>query len=370
TNSQQTIPFPCFIHVAKVILLWLLLQFNAQMLANNPLGPEVEDRIMDGIEFTILNKFDEAEKIYRELTTQYPEEPMGYFYLAAVIQSEMLDREDYSRQAEFEGMIKTCIDKSVNLQKKRKGDPYLLFYEASAYLYRSFMQSKQGKWWPAYRSASRGANRLTKVLKADSSFYDAFLGIGSFKYWKSSKTKFVRWIPFIPDEREKGIRMVKKAVEKGAYVRFIARDQLAWILLDAGRTGEALQCARENYRLYPQSRFFRWTLVNIYDKAGDMENAYNLYQKLLVELRAMPENNHYNEIGCLLRMAEIDFARGNIAGANTLATEIMSLKLDSNIRKRARNKLKKALKLKKECEKALSHAVPQTGKTVLQNDDG
>ena len=348
-------------HLILVLLFCISIGY-----ALDPSQPEIKTRIVSGIELTILNKFGQAENIYRDILDEYPEEPLGYMYLAAVIQSQMLDRENFDRKTEFEELITECIEKSKILQKKRGSDPWLLFFEGSAYLYRSFMQSKMKNIWSAYRSALKGADRLDKVIKMDSTFFDAYLGIGSFKYWKSSKTKFVRWIPFIPDEREKGIRMVKKAVENGEFVRLIGRDQLAWILLDSGRMEEALQNAIQNNKLYPDSRFFKWTLVKIYDKGGYYDSAYSLYSVLLKEFQNIPQNNHYNEIGCLLRMAEIDFDRGNYVKTDSLTSNILNIKLDPAVKDRVRSKLKESLKLKQKCSEFFNYDSLKAEKTVLE----
>ena len=35
---------------------------------------------------------------------------------------------------------------------------------------------------------------LQQPFELDSAFYDAYLGVGSYKYWKSSKGKFLTWL--------------------------------------------------------------------------------------------------------------------------------------------------------------------------------
>lgn len=325
--------------------------------AFDPAAAEIKDRIFRGIELTIENEFEAATEIYRGLVAEYPDEPVGYFYLAAVLQSQMLDEEDYSHQTRFEDWINKCLQKAKERQKDRHVDPWLLFYEGNAYLYQSFLKSKLGNWWGAYRDARKGAGRLQEVLELDSAFYDAYLGIGSYKYWKSARMKLIRWLPFVPDEREAGIRMVKEAIDKGEYVELIGRDQLVWILLDAGRLQEAKRYARENHQRYPRSRFFLWTLVEVLYRSGEWEEAYQKYGRLLNEVRQIPNNNHYNEIECLLKMADIDYNRGNRAHADSLIGELFALQLQPEIRERARSRLERALKLKLEYSEQASQPV-------------
>jgi len=341
-------------HLFGYLLNLLAMLTTNHLYAVSPTNPDIKRKILEGVELTILNEFSQAERIYSTFIDQYPEEPFGYFYVAAVIQAEMLDAEDYNRIMEFEKNIELCVRKAESKKKDRPNDPWPLFYEGSAYLYKSYMQGKEKKWWPAYRSAKKGAGRLESILEFDSTFYDAFLGIGSFKYWKSSKTKFLQWLPFIKDEIDIGIKMIKVAIESGQFVKLIARDQLAWIFLDSGEYEKAKKYAGENMRLYPQSRFFQWTMLEVFYRAGDKEQALVMSQRMLGNLRMLPHNNRYNEINCLLRMAEIQYDSQNYEEARIYSHEILSLVLDEQIRERAKKKLKRALEIRQDCDKRIT----------------
>ncbi len=333
-----------------------LFLFPLIILARTPFAPAVQQQVELGIEKTIRNDFVGAEALFRELIAAYPDQPAGYFYLGATFQAEMLDAEQYDRLEEFQQTMARCIEVAKALQERDGSDPWPYFFEGSAHLYRSFMDSKQKKMLGAYRNAVRGVHRLEKVIALDSAFYDAYLGVGSFKYWKSSKAKALTWLPFISDERRRGIEMVQIALEKGNFVKLVGRDQLAWMLLDAGRTQEALELALQNHRLYPESRFFRWTLVEIYYRGEHWEEAFQAYGELLQMVRALPENNHYNEITCLLRLGEIYCLQGEFEKSRDLALEILRLPLDPQVRERAKPKLKQALELQKRCAEELARA--------------
>lgn len=321
-----------------------------------PFDSEIKQQIETGIEKTILNDFSGAGLIFQKLIEQYPDQPWGYFYLGATYQAEMLDAERYDKVDDFTELMERAIEISKEQQKENAENPWAYFFEGSAHLYRSFMDSKMKKVWGAYRNAVKGVGRLEKVIELDSTFYDAYLGVGSYKYWKSSKAKLLTWLPILKDERDLGIEMVHTAIKKGSFVKLVGRDQLAWISLDHGETDKALQLALENHRLYPQSRFFLWTLVEIYYRNEQHDEAFELYQQLLNEVRQLPENNHYNEITCLLRMAKIYYSRGDFFNTELLASEILSLRLDNEMRDRVKPKLKEALKLKQQSLAELAKA--------------
>ena len=324
------------------------------LFAQTPDDPAIARQIKDGMEKTILNDFAGAKLAFQQLIEEFPDQPYGYFYLGATMQAEMLDLEDFSEIDSFKTLMKTTIDLAGAKQEIHKDDPWPLFAEGCAHLYHSFMDSKTGKMWGAYRNAVKGTNRLVKAIELDSTFYDAYLGVGSYRYWKSAKGKMLTWLPFISDEREKGLKMVEVAVEKGRFSRLVAKDQLAWILLHRQDYERALQMALENHQEYPESRFFMWTLVEIYYKSGKTQDAYNLYEKLLKIVQGIPDNNHYNEMTCLLRMAEISCSGGDYKTASLLLENFFRLELDDKIHKRSKKKRKRAEELQDICSEELA----------------
>ncbi len=342
-----------------ILLIVVAIGCGWGLFAQTPENPEIARRIERGIILTIRNEFDQAEQVFRDLIADYPQRPGGYFYLGATYQAKMLDQENYDSLYAFRNAMKTAIQRAKAIRKIDKTDTWALFFEGSAYLYISYIDSKLGKMWASYRNASKGASRLEKVIKTDSAFYDAYLGVGSFKYWKSSKMKSLKWLPFISDQRRKAIPMVELAIKKGRFTKLVGRDQLAWIYMDYGKSEEALRLALSNYQLYPESRFFQWTLVAAYYRNEQFDEAYRLYEQLLQEIRQLPENNHYNEIVCLLKMAEIEYRRTHYDAVERLTSELLSLSLTEDIRKRSRKKRQQALELKR---KSASEFAKMNGK--------
>jgi len=338
------------------ILLWLwvaTLFLFGKSWAVDPADEPIKSEILKGIELTINNQFDQAIQIYQKLKERYPGHPIGYFYIAAAIQAKMLDAENYSASQEFNQMIGRSIHIADSLIDSGTEDGWIYFYYGSSFLYRGLMKTKQGGWFSAYRDASKGVKFLEMAVQKDSTIYDAYLGIGSYKYWKSARTNFLTWLPFIADERAVGLKLIRKSLQKGMFVKWIGRDQLCWILMDNGDYPEALEIARSNCQAYPESRFFRWTLAFATFHTGEWSRSYELYQSLLTDAREMDDNNHLNEIDCLVHMAEISAERAEWSKAYDLADEALKIKLDDAIRKRAKNKLKKALEIRNKAFAAL-----------------
>lgn len=338
--------------------LILFLGFFAGLI--RPVGAVTPDKepvksvIETGILQTINNRFNQALNLYDQLIRQYPDHPVGYFYKGAVLQARMLDREDFSSKTEFYELMQKTIRLADSLQDSGSKDAWLYFYEGSALLYRSYLKTREANWFAAYRDAVRGVSRLESAIARDSLLYDAYLGVGSYKYWKSARTEFLSWLPFISDEREKGIAMIRQAIEKGVFVRWIGRDQLSWILMDDGQYRDALRIARENAQTFPESRFFKWTLASAALYCQELDIGYRVYGELLESIRQLPANNHYNEIDCLVSLAEIEVKRKNWQQAFRFADRALRLNISAEIRERARGKLKRALSIRNKCAEYVS----------------
>ncbi|HQV32881.1 MAG TPA: tetratricopeptide repeat protein [Calditrichia bacterium] len=307
-----------------------------------------------GTLLTYQNDFDGAEALFDSLCEAHPESPFGYFYRGATCQARMLDGERFWELENFKDLMAKTIDLAEDLRAERPEDPWFPFAAGSAYLYLGFMDTKKGGMWGAYRNTVKGVDLLEQALAIDSTFYDAYLGIGSFKYWKSSKAKSLTWLPFIDDERERGMEMVQIAIDKGMFTRTVGRDQLAWIYMDGKRYEEALELAGSNVSLHPESRFFRWTYVEILFRMDRWEEAFPVYQGLLNDIRALPVNNHYNEMTCLRDMAKIAHRRGETARAVMYLEEMLALDLSEAIAERGAHKTKEARKLLKEYRRELA----------------
>lgn len=335
----------------RLFVLFFFSLLISSAIAENALPRPMRQAVEEGIERTIMNDFSGAAAIFREMIASEPENPCGYFYLGATLQAEMLDLENYARLDTFNLLMEKTIELAKTRRENDPQDVWALFFEGSAYLYRSFMDSKRSKMWGAYRNAVRGAGRLEEAIRLDSTFYDAYLGVGSYKYWKSSKAGALTLLPFLADDREAGIAMVETAIDRGQFVKLVGRDQLAWILIDRGEMARALELARDNHLLYPESRFFLWTLAEIYYRSGQWDAALPRFQQLLEMVRMLPENNHYNEINCLLHLAEIHYQREEFERAEACALDLLALRPEEAVWKRTGHKRERARELIELCRK-------------------
>jgi len=310
-------------NVTRIFLLVLFLSAYAQGL----------DWIEKGIDMTINNQFDLAEKHFRDQIARNPEDYRAYFYFAATLNSKMTHFENNGDEEIFDEsldraiqLIDSVFENTKNLSNSTSAE--LLFYLGSAYGYRAFFQGQNGRWFKALTNGMKSSGLLQEAIEKDSTIYDAYLGIGVYKYWRHSVTRYLNWLPFISDEREDGIRLIKRAIVNSRYSKYVAIQQLIYILVDYAKPDEAREYAKEIIARYPDSQFMLWAAAHAYHKDGDLDNALEVYKHLLELITSDAEYNPHHLIKCKLKLAEIYHATGQYKNC-LLECEQLLLFLDS-----------------------------------------
>ncbi|MBD3287209.1 tetratricopeptide repeat protein [candidate division KSB1 bacterium] len=329
-------------------LLFLLLVLSG---TNCIVGASQPDSlILYGIDQSIRQNYASAESTFTRLINESPEHPRGYFFLAATLQSKSMDFETDIWEDEFILTLDKAENRARKLLRINDEDEWARFYLGSALSYRAFYDGKKNRFVSAIKRGLAGISELNKVIAIDSTMYDAYLGIGSYKYWRSKFTRYLDWLPLIKDERELGIKMVKLAAEKGTYTKYAAINALVWILIDHGDVSEALKWVLKGLSKYPQSRFFLWGAAKTYFNLQQYDNAIKYYQNILGTVQQEKLNNHYNEIICYYKIAECHFKLQQHDQAALTLEKIRSFEIESKIRDRLKDIYSKSEELQKKLD--------------------
>lgn len=310
---------------------------------------KLEPLVLRGIQLTVAHRYQEARACFDSLSTALPTHPAGPFLLAAMLHSQMLDYESDRGETEFYRLIQEGVARATRQLRADPNNSWALFYRGAAYGYRAFHAARQGRYLRAYRDGQLAMRDLQKAVATDSSLADAYLAIGSYKYWRAKVLRYLNWLPFVPEEREEAIRLIRLAIAKGRYSYLTGLSDLSWILIDAGRCEEAVACAQEGLTACPDSRFFLWPLAEAHFRRGDYFAAAEWYERLLASLLQVPDSNHYNEIICRLRLARAYCARGERKKVRYHTSAILGLSLDKQTRQRVEGKLAEVKAIVQRC---------------------
>ncbi|WP_456407897.1 tetratricopeptide repeat protein [Caldithrix abyssi] len=302
--------------------------------------------------WTIDGYFQKAEDFLNERIARTDSAISPCFYLASVLNSKMTHFENIDDAGKFEHLLTYIIKKSnERLEQKDLSDSALAkyyFYRGSAYGYLAYFQGQNGRWVKALENGIKAIKDLTACTEIDSAMYEAYLGLGTYKYWRSTKLKFVLWLPFLADQREEGIADIKRALRSSSNSRYMAMHQLIYILIDYKHYDEALQYAREAIAHFPESQFMWWAYAHVYYKRHDYPQAVKAYQHLLKLIERHPESNPSHWLDCQLRIAELYRRMGQNDLARRAAEKIWQKRSEFPETEKNRKRLARAERLLQE----------------------
>lgn len=309
-------------------------------------------------ELTFLMQYEEAFSLVDSLEARFPDLPAVLVLRAGVLYCRMLDHEDALDMEEFEQQYDKAWAATEKLEKDGE------YAEADLYFgtllgFRALLYQRVGKWWKSVKTGMKSIGYLKDCLEADSTFSDAYLGLGTYKYWSSKATDFINWLPLIPDQKDEGIALMRKAMEEGLFGKEISRSTLAWTLIDAGRPQEAVNLSKEGLQKYPNSRYFLWTLASGYYKSGRLRKAEGIYLRIYKSIRSLERNNHYNELGICHRMGHIYLGLNKPEDALVWIDRGLGYEINDNVKKRRKKTLATLEDLKRRAEEQLEKTQDQ-----------
>ncbi len=319
---------------------------------------QVDGMIRRGIRATILQQYPLAIAIFDSLIAQNTFDPRGYFYKAAAIQSKMMDAEDYSEKKQFVSTMNRAIALSNQIVAEFPEDAWANFYLGSGYSYYAFFLIQNKSYFSGLRLAKKGIGYLEKAVALDSTVYDAYLGIGTYQYWRSQKTQFLKWLPFFPDRTREGLANIERALRKSRYARAAALNELIWVEMDREDWAKAIAYAQEGLRQYPGSRFFQWPLAEAYFRAKQFRNAEQEFADLMEQYLKENISNHYNAAICAYKVALSAYFDHDYVTSYAFCKKFFSFKNPPAYQERLKKKSKKLRHLLEENRRILEKTNP------------
>jgi tetratricopeptide (TPR) repeat protein len=260
----------------------------------SPADSVFDSPLMKILQLSYIDEFEAALVILDSLIIQHPHHPAPYFFKAAIYQNWMSVYRFNKFQAELEENVQRAIEIGNELLDSSE-DPWLNFYVGGAYGYRGFNRFRKYNWIGAYLDGVKGIDNFKTALEKDSTLYDVFLGLGSYYYWRTAKSKFLKLVTFwMPDKRELGLNQLEFAMNHGRYAKTEAAYALIVSLFDAKQFEKANKIVE---KLIADKKF-----SNLIDKyyqariAVELDH-WEIIEPLFEEIFKKLENYKYQSIG-------------------------------------------------------------------------
>jgi tetratricopeptide (TPR) repeat protein len=245
-----------------------------------------------GIDLIIKQEYDQAEKVFLQLEKTRKDIPLGKIYLAAVLIAESFDYQAEYDHNKITAYLEVAKKISERLLKNDKNNIWNKYYYALSEGYSAYYDALREKWLSAFSTGVNSVSAFEDCLNTDPDFYESMIALGSYKFWKSKKTEFLNWLPFIDDEKDLGISYLQNAVKHSGYNSHLAVYSLIWIYIEQKQYDKAIMLSEDALKNYPDSRMFKWGLARALEDVN-LERSISVYYDIL---NSYPDSLKTNKI--------------------------------------------------------------------------
>jgi len=304
---------------------------------------------VQGIDLTWQQKYREADSVFQVMTREFPNHPAGYAFRAGVMQTKAVDRDLMVDEAAFDTLVTTAKEKARAMIGAGGEDAkWGYFFLATAEGCDSYARVYRGDWMTGALRGVASSSAFKDAVARDSSLYDAYAGIGGFYYWRSRKTEYFNWLPFVGDDRPRAFALLNKTVEHGVYNRYTALSMLVAIYNDAGSYDKAIDCAHAGLLRYPSNEVFLWGMTTAFEKLGKWKEAVATYERLLASMEGDGRESAYVALVCRLNISKLKLDMDDTVQVRNNLTTILKLRPEDfppHLKTRVEEKLARAREL-------------------------
>lgn len=208
----------------KVFLFLLTITFSISAQTS-----DFDSRVSAGIKQIYNIKFTEAEKTFRSVMVDYPEQPAGRFFLAMIDWWKiLLDPDNESYDEIFFQKIEDVIYQCDQILDKNPKNVDALFFKGGSIGFRGRLRAFRESWLKAADDGREALPIVEEAAALDPNNMDVQLGFGIYNYYASVIPNEYPMIKplmiFFPDgDKEKGIQQLKNTAANGKFAKYEAR---------------------------------------------------------------------------------------------------------------------------------------------------
>jgi len=283
------------IKIMKSIITFFIIQFFLNNFSNaycSALDSTSHKLLLQGLHQVHIEQYHQALVTFEDLIKHRPQHPVGYFCEAAVYKTIMQNYRITAFEPQLDSLLNLTINVGNQAIQNNKEDALAYFYMGGAYGFRGLHKVRKRDYWGAFKDGLNGISNLKKAVKIDTSLCDVYYGLGTFHYWRSAKSKVLRFLLFRKDQ-QKGIDEVWIAIDKGRYTDIEGKYALVAIYYDYGDYEKAFSLNQDLYELFPSNPSCLYMRSKLYEQRGKWGEARQIFHQLLKHLL----NSEYRSIG-------------------------------------------------------------------------
>jgi len=286
---------------------------------------DVQVLIQQGLSHAYIDAFDSAHVYFDEIIARYPENPAGYFFKAALLQLIMMDMCHFKYEKEYLSLMKQTRN-TANAILSQDDDPWASFYLGSSYTYQAVYEGLQGNYFETFQIGVKGGKMLQDIIERDSTFYDAYLGAGTYEYFWARAARYLPVLKLGGGNVQEALRKLHIAAQKSLYGAPTAYNSLAFMYGEEGNFSEADRYIDTMLQQYPQGRTFIWNKAELEYKKGDFQSALIYYEWLFDAYDSIDTKNYANLAQCRLYIGKCYYETGDKTKAKEAMKDVIGYK--------------------------------------------
>ena len=242
-----------------------------------PAAPPARLELRAGLDTLYSGQFAQAAAHFERLAARDTADPAPLIFQAGayIWWASALDSADFQRQR-IDSLLALSLDRARAAGPSRDAD----FWRATALGYRARERDLHGQSWGAAKDGKAMRDIYRRLLAADSSCVDCYLGLGVYHYGLARASALARLFAKIiglgSGNAETGIRYMRRVAHEGD----LAQVEATWVLA-AALVREGVRDAKGRVVLEQEARAYVQRLADRYP-------ANPVFQRFLREVAPLP----------------------------------------------------------------------------------
>ena len=287
--------------------------------------PEVKPLVQNGLAHAYVEQFDSAGFYFDKIIEAYPENPAGYFMKAALLQLEMMDACRFEKEEQYMWLMRKTA-KCANEILADGENLWAEFFLANTYVYQAVYRAFRKDYFETFKVGVKGGRMMQDLLKKDSTFYDAYLSVGTFEYFWARASRYLPFLNLAGGDVEGAIAKLHIAAEKSFFSGPTAYNSLVFIYGEEGEYEKATEIIDQLLEEYPDSRTFLWNKSELEFNFDNYRAAIDLFENLYYRYDAYNDKNYANLAQCRLYIGKCFAELGDKANARSNLKAVIKFK--------------------------------------------
>lgn len=260
-----------------------------ELLLNNP---AVRIEATEAVNLMYDFKFEEAEKRFGWLKSDFPEHPLSYFLMGLSNWWKIMPNVENTEYDEvFMAYMDTAIIKAEKMGGKKASYAEKAFFLAGAHAFIARLHSEREEWRKAALESKKALNYLEESRDYTEWSPEFLFGEGLYNYyaeWVKENYKYLRPILlFFPKgDKEKGMKQLEENALNSFYTRTEGQYWLMRIYYYEDMDDKAYALSNYLHETFPDNAYFHRYFARVCFSRGKLTEAEKLSYEILEKIRA------------------------------------------------------------------------------------